>query len=131
VTARVGVELEIKNLVPSNELVQLYNKAKLVLYAPYLESVGLMPLESMACGIPVITVREGGVRGSIIHNKTGILTERDENMFGEAVTKLLFKKEKMQKIAQRGIESIHNFWTLEHAGERLLKHLNRVMEMLK
>jgi glycosyltransferase involved in cell wall biosynthesis len=85
----------------------------------------------MACGTPVIVVKEGGVRESIIHNETGILTERDENMFGEAVTKLLLDKEKRQKIAQRGIESIHNFWTLEHAGERLLKHLNRVMEVMK
>jgi len=85
----------------------------------------------MACGTPVIVVKEGGVRESIIHNETGILTERDENMFGEAVTKLILDKEKRQKIAQRGIESIHNFWILEHAGERLLKHLNRVMEVMK
>ena len=85
----------------------------------------------MACGTPVIVVKEGGVRESIIHNETGILTERDENMFGEAVTKLLLDKEKRQKIAQRGIEYINNFWTLEHAGERLFKHLNRVMEVMK
>ena len=127
---KTGVDLEIRKLIQDNELILLYNKVKLVVYAPYLEPFGLVPLESMACGTPVIAVREGGVRESIIHNETGILTERDENMFGEAVTKLLLDKEKRQKIAQRGIESIHNFWTLEHAGERLLKHLNRVMEML-
>jgi len=128
---KTGVDLEIRNLIQDNELILLYNKAKLVVYAPYLEPFGLVPLESMACGTPVIAVREGGVRESIIDNETGILTERDENMFGEAVTKLLFEKEKRQKIAQRGIESIHNFWTLEHAGKRLLNHLNRVMEVMK
>ncbi len=127
----VGVDLEIRNLIQDNELVLLYNKAKLVVYAPYLEPFGLVPLESMACGTPVIAVREGGVRESIIHNETGILTERDEDMFGEAVTKLLFNKEKRQRIAKRGIETVHNFWALEHAGKRLLKHLNRAIEMLK
>ena len=125
---KVGVDLEIKNLIQDNELVSLYNKAKLVLYAPYLEPFGLVPLEAMACGTPVIAVREGGVRESVIHNKTGILSERDEDMFAEAITKLLLDKEKRQKIAQRAIKSIHNFWTLEHAGERLLTHLNRAIK---
>jgi glycosyltransferase involved in cell wall biosynthesis len=128
---KVGVNLEVRNLIQDNELVLLYNKAKLVLYAPYLEPFGLVPLEAMACGTPVIAVREGGVRESIVHDETGILTERDEDMFAKTVTELLLDKEKRQKIAQRGMESIHNFWTLEHAGERLLKHLNRAIEILK
>jgi len=128
---KVGVNLEVRNLIQDNELVLLYNKAKLVLYAPYLEPFGFVPLEAMACGTPVIAVREGGVRESIVHDETGILTERDEFMFAKTVSKLILDKEKRQKIAQRGMESIHNFWTLEHAGERLLKHLNRAIEILK
>ena len=38
---KVGVNLEVRNLIQDNELVLLYNKAKLVLYAPYLEPLGL------------------------------------------------------------------------------------------
>jgi hypothetical protein len=52
-------------------------------------------------------------------------------MFAEAVAELLLNKEKKEKMAQRCIEVIHNFWTLEHAEERLLNHLNRAMEVLK
>ena len=128
---KVGVELEIKNLIQDNELVQLYNKAKLVLYAPYLEPFGLVPLEAMACGTPVVAVKEGGVRESVLHNETGILTERDEGMFAEAITDLLLNKEKRQYMSQRALEVVQNFWTLKHAGERLLNHLNRAMEVLK
>ena len=123
--------MEIKHLVSNNELVQLYNKAKLVVYAPYLEPFGLVPLEAMACGTPVVAVREGGVRESVIHNETGIFTERDEDMFAQAVSELLLNNKKREKMAQRCKEVIHNFWTLEHAGERLLNHLNRAMEALK
>jgi glycosyltransferase involved in cell wall biosynthesis len=124
---KVGIELEIRYSVSNNEIIQLYNKAKLVLYAPYLEPFGLVPLEAMACGTPVVAVKEGGIRESVIHNETGILTERDEDMFAQAVSDLLLNKEKREKMAKRCIEVIHNFWTLEHAGERLLNHLNRVM----
>jgi len=124
---KVGVKLEIRSLIQDNELALLYNKAKLVLYAPYLEPFGFVPLEAMACGTPVVAVKEGGVRESVINNETGILTERDEDMFAEAVTELLLNKEKREKMAQKGIEAIHNFWTLERAGDRLLKHLSRAM----
>jgi len=128
---KVGVDLEIKHLVLNNELLQLYNEAKLVVYAPYLEPFGLVPLEAMACRTPVVAVKEGGVRESIIHNETGILTERDENMFARAVNELLLNNKKREKMAQRGIEVIHSYWTLEYAGERLLNHLNRAIEVLK
>jgi glycosyltransferase involved in cell wall biosynthesis len=43
----------------------------------------------MACGTPVVAVKEGGVRESVMHDKTGILTQRDENMFAQAVMDLL------------------------------------------
>jgi len=125
---KLNVKLEIKNLITNDELVLLYNKAKLVLYAPYLEPFGLVPLEAMACGTPVVAVKEGGVRESVIDKETGILTDRDENMFAEAVTELLLDEEKREKMGQKGIETVHNFWTLEHAGERLLKHLTRAIE---
>ena len=125
------VELEIRNLVSDDELVQLYNRAKLVVYAPYLEPFGLIPLEAMACGTPVVAVKEGGVRESIVHGETGLLTERDELIFANAVTELLSDDKRRLYMSQKGIEAVRNFWTLEHAGERLLNHLNRAMKVLK
>jgi len=109
---------------PGDEvLVQLHNRAKVFLYAPYLEPFGLAPLEAMACGTPVIAVKEGGVRESVVHNETGILTERDETMFAKAITELLLDEKRRQHMGQRAVEVVHDFWTLEHAGERLLWYL--------
>ena len=121
-----GVNLDIKILIDDSELVMLYNQAKLCVYAPYLEPFGLVPLEAMACGTPVIAVKEGGVRESVIHNESGLLTERDEQEFSEAITQLLLDDDKHQLMSQRAIEIIQNFWTLQHAVQRILKHLERV-----
>jgi glycosyltransferase involved in cell wall biosynthesis len=122
------VKLEIKTLIDDFELVKLYNQARLCVYAPYLEPFGLVPLEAMACGTPVVAVKEGGVRESVVHNESGILTERDEEEFAEAITQLLPDENKRQSMGQRGIELIQGFWTLRHAGERLLRHLERAMQ---
>lgn len=126
---KAGIEMEIKTSISNDKLVQLYNKAKLVVYTPYLEPFGLVPLEAMACGTPVVAVKEGGVRESVIHNETGILTERDEDMFAKAVTELLSDDKKRQALSKRGIEVVKKFWTLEHAGERLLRHLEGTIRL--
>jgi glycosyltransferase involved in cell wall biosynthesis len=125
---RIGVELRIESLIADDELVSLYNKAKLVLYAPYLEPFGLVPLEAMACGTPVVAVKEGGVRESVMHDKTGILTQRDENMFAQAVTDLLANEGKIRDMSQNAVECIEDYWTLEKAGKRLMRHITRVVD---
>ncbi|MCX7995460.1 MAG: glycosyltransferase family 4 protein [candidate division WOR-3 bacterium] len=117
------VDFEIKQSISNKELLELYNQAKIVVYAPYLEPFGLVPLEAMACKTPVVAVREGGVRESIIHNETGILTERNEAAFAEAIQELLGNEEKQKKLGERGREWVHSAWTLKHAGERLFTHL--------
>jgi glycosyltransferase involved in cell wall biosynthesis len=125
---RSGVDLRIASLITDDALVSLYNKAKLVVYAPYLEPFGLVPLEAMACGTPVVAVKEGGVRESVIHNKTGILTQRDEHMFAEALMELLSNEEKMGDMSQNAIECTEDYWTVEKAGKRLMWHINRVVD---
>ncbi|WP_321421579.1 glycosyltransferase family 4 protein [uncultured Methanobacterium sp.] len=121
----LGVDLEILRGIDDDKLVSLYNRAKMVLYAPYLEPFGLVPLEAMACGTPVVAVKEGGVRETVIHNENGFLTQRDEMLFAEAVTQLLDDEEKRIRLAQNALEMVQRDWSLESAGERLVDHLKR------
>jgi glycosyltransferase involved in cell wall biosynthesis len=123
-----GVDLEILSLVDDQKLVKLYNEALLVLYAPYLEPFGLVPLEAMACGTPVVAVKEGGVRETVNNQETGILTDRDEVLFAEEVVKLLYDDEKRLSMSLKAIETVTSYWTLEHASERMLWHLERAKD---
>lgn len=122
------VELKILTQISDDELIKLYNKAKLVVYAPYLEPFGYVPLEAMACGTPVVGVKEGGLRESILHNKTGLLTQRNEKDFANAIITLLEDKELWNKFSANGVKYVDSAWTLEKAGERLLKNMYRILE---
>jgi len=108
--------------------VELYNRARLFLYAPYLEPFGLAPLEAMACGTPVVAVREGGVRETVIHGETGLLTERDEHAFSETVKELLQNVKKRRSMSTRAIRTVREFWTLPLAAKRLIDNLNRAVK---
>jgi glycosyltransferase involved in cell wall biosynthesis len=123
--AKLGVELSIRKSVPDNDLVQLYNRAKLVLYAPFLEPFGLVPLEAMACGTPVVAVKEGGMRESVQHNETGILVDRDEEAFAQATAELLGDDAQRKRMACRALDVVRTFWTWTLAAERLAGHLER------
>ncbi|HJW69312.1 MAG TPA: glycosyltransferase family 4 protein [Candidatus Binatia bacterium] len=83
--ATSGVNLEIRLQIDEDALVVAYNRAKATVCANVLEPFGLVPLESMACGTPVIAVREGGLRESVRDGETGYLVDRDETALGAAI----------------------------------------------
>ncbi len=99
--AKLDVKLRILNMITDEELIKLYNKAKLVVYTPYLEPFGLIPLEAMSCGTPVVAVSDGGVKETVIDGETGILTERDENMFAQKVVELISNEEERNRLANK------------------------------
>ncbi len=55
------------------ELRDLIRGAIATIYIPVDEDFGMSPVESMACGTPVVAVNDGGLKESIIDGKTGIL----------------------------------------------------------
>lgn len=63
---------------PSDEeLRNLIRGAKATIYVPVDEDFGMSPVESMACGTPVIGVNDGGLKESIVDGQTGILINPD------------------------------------------------------
>ncbi len=67
--------IEMKLSPSDTELRELIRGAKATIYVPVDEDFGMSPVESMACGTPVIGVNDGGLKESIIDGKTGILID--------------------------------------------------------
>jgi len=107
--------------VSEEELVLFYNKAKLTTCAFISEPFGLVPLESMACQTPVIAIGEGGLKESVIHNQTGILTKRDIIEFSRAIEYLLKNEEIRIKMGRFCRRYVLENWTWEKSAGELEK----------
>jgi len=105
-----GVHLEVQVLIPEEELARLYNQALLTLYTPILEPFGLVPLESMACGTPVVGIREGGVRESVVDGVSGLLVDRDERAFADIVRSLLADPGRRRILGAQGRVLVETEW---------------------
>jgi glycosyltransferase involved in cell wall biosynthesis len=69
--AIAGPTIQFIGRVSDEELRDLYSGAQAFIY-PQEEDFGIMPLEAMACGTPVIAYGKGGVLETVISDKTGI-----------------------------------------------------------
>jgi glycosyltransferase involved in cell wall biosynthesis len=76
--------------VTDAELASLYSNALYTLFAFEHEPFGYIPVESMACGTPVLTYEKQGPSETVINMKTGWLSDNDQEMINLAV--LLWKK---------------------------------------
>jgi glycosyltransferase involved in cell wall biosynthesis len=122
------VDLQLLSGVSDERLVQLYNEAALVAYAALREPFGLVPLEAMACGTPVVAVRDGGVQETVLHEKTGLLVERDAQLFAEAIASLMAGRARAETLGKEGREWVQSRWTWDAAAQRVEAHLLAVTE---
>ena len=65
--------IEVRTGVDDRELLALIRGATATVYVPRDEDFGMSPVESMACGTPVLGVAEGGLLETVEHGKTGYL----------------------------------------------------------
>jgi glycosyltransferase involved in cell wall biosynthesis len=74
--ARSGPTVEFVGAVPDAVLRDLYRRAAALLL-PGEEDFGIVPVEAMACGCPVIALARGGARETVRHEVTGVLVDAD------------------------------------------------------
>lgn len=66
-----GPTIEFEGGVSDEKLAGLYAGAKALIFCAMDEDFGMVPVEAMACGIPVIGLAQGGVKETVIDSSAG------------------------------------------------------------
>ena len=121
-----GVELRIQSAISDSELVNILNRAALLLCTPRLEPFGFAVLEANACGLPVVAVAEGGLRETVDHGRNGLLVDPEPASIARAVEQLLDDPSLARKLGETGVANVTQNWAVEKSVDRLEKHLLEV-----
>ncbi|MFX1392260.1 MAG: glycosyltransferase family 4 protein [Promethearchaeota archaeon] len=93
--------------IESKLLKYFYEQSYLTFYTALNEALGLIPLESMFNGTPVIAFEEGGPKETILDGKTGYLIKnRNLNEFAEKAINLMKDKELYNKFSENAKEHV-------------------------
>ena len=89
---RLGIEQNVRFVgsLPHAELVSAYQGADLIVNPSLSESFGITLVEGMACGVPVVGTRVGGMLETVLHGETGLLVEPEQpDALAEAMIAIL------------------------------------------
>jgi glycosyltransferase involved in cell wall biosynthesis len=122
------VDFQVRSRIDDNALVDLLNRAGLLLYTSRLEPFGYAPIEASACGLPVVAVAEGGIRETVVDGVNGFLCDRDPKSLARAMNRLLDDPLLTAEFGAAGERMVRQRWSPEQSIDRLESHLSSLVE---
>ena len=108
---RLRAELGIEDLVTflgakdQDTLVYYYSAAEMVVMPSHYESFGMVALEAMACGTPVVASKVGGLAFSVQDGQTGFLVpERNAEVLADKICLLLNDVDLRQRLGAQAAD---------------------------
>lgn len=114
-----GVEhlVRFRGQVARSELPTLLRSADLVVCAPWYEPFGIVPLEAMATGVPVVATAVGGLIDSVVHGATGLhVPPRDADAIARAVATLLDDPAGRAELGRAGADRVRSRYTWDRVA---------------
>lgn len=127
----------IEEMVPVPELVVLYSAATLFVCPSVYEPFGIINLEAMACGTPVVAASVGGIPEVVLHDQTGLLVPfeamgkdnaepRDPQQYAfdlaRAINTLLKSPEKIGSMSRKARKHVEDHFGWHRIAQQTLKY---------
>jgi len=108
----------IESGMPFEELAALFRSADLVVYPSYYEGQGLIPLEAMASGTPVVTVNHGPLPEMVDESVGRLFVMGDSDSMADAIMAELADPEGLRAKGEAGRHRVLESFTFEHDAGR-------------
>ncbi len=112
-----GKQVRFLPPVSGDEVTAAYGACRFVVYLPFEEELGIVPLEAMGAARPVIVSNEGGLRETVLAGKTGFLVE-NAAAFQAAARQLIASDETCLALGRAGRLRAQPF-TWERTAEQI------------
>jgi len=111
-------KVKMPGWIPHEELYHFYNDIKILVIPSYTESVPIVAVEAMACGVVVAATAVGGVRDVITDGENGyILEDNSPEVIADSVLRILASPG-LSKVSAKACNFVQNGFTYRAATER-------------
>ncbi len=120
----IGERVQWAGWLPPDEHRDLYRNASLIVVPSiWPEPFGLVGIEAMSCGKPVVAFRVGGIPDWLEDGKTGFLVEPyDVKDMAKKISDLLNDSERCEIMGQNALKRAEELYTPKHHVQQLLKN---------
>jgi D-inositol-3-phosphate glycosyltransferase len=117
----IGHRVAFVGAVDHDKLPLFYNAADVCVVPSHYESFGLVAVEAMACGVPVVASRVGGLTGTVKDGETGYLVPwLCPEPFAERIEMLLENESLRRNLGEAAREGVSRYrW--ENVAQRILE----------
>lgn len=109
------------------ELNACYRAADLFVFSSLSETQGLVLLEAMAQGVPVVAIAELGTRSILVEGEGAAIAPCDTGLFAERALELLSNAEQRLQLGEAGRRYVGSYWTAKAQAERMLEFYRQVL----
>ena len=114
----------LSNLL-QDDLMKLYKACNLLVHPTRYEPWGMVILEAMAMGKPVVAVNSSGPKEIIINGQTGYLVDFSPDQFAEKIIDLLDSPQKAGKMGEEGRKRVLNNFSWEKSARKMEEVLHK------
>jgi D-inositol-3-phosphate glycosyltransferase len=107
---RIGVaaRVEFRGRVDQASVPALLRSADVVACVPWYEPFGIVPLEAMACGVPVVASGVGGLLDTVVDGVAGVhVPPRDATRLADVLRELLADGQRRARLGAAGAARAH------------------------
>lgn len=118
--------------VPAQLKSILLQTAKLLVYTPSNEHFGIVPLEAMLAGVPVLAANSGGPLETVVERETGWLRDVDDvqawsDIMGAVLAGMISEGE-LDMIAENGRRRVRREFSQDRMATRLETEIEMMMQ---
>jgi D-inositol-3-phosphate glycosyltransferase len=116
-----------------HDLLPYYYAAADVCVVPsHYEPFGLVAIEAMACGTPVVASDVGGLKYTVVPEETGLLAPpKDTEAFSKAISRILFDDVWLKKLSKQARANVDRRFSWTGVGVQLNDLYNRLLTPAK
>ncbi len=113
----VADQVSLRGQVPRENMPALLRSADAIVCAPWYEPFGIVPLEAMACGVPVVAAAVGGLIDTVVDGSTGLhVPPMDPEAIAAAVRELLGDPQLRVRLGQAGQARVRSRYSWERVA---------------